>query len=483
MCILDLESLNSALEQIEESLQSAVQIEDSKVVIRIVGEFSSGKSRLLTEWLGEVLPAALRPISSQDRQTLLPLEVCFGPRPTLTLRSAFGDRTYAELARFPGREEVAALLAKNRLRERDAVLRLEVPENNLLFGDDPGKRYFLVDTPGWNSDDEDRSEEYTKPSIDQPILLYVASADHLESQASLNHLIEIADELDSMASAFDAREVIIYVTKSNRDERKAERFESFRAHLRRVFEDELFDLQVGTPIPIEFGRPDRQSIEDTAEIEQMRTHLWNKIQEVLQNSPYSRPSEPKIGDGIRDALARLSMLVDLSRQTLDVVASTSDVFPGENATRLKYADPVRREARLRAALNKSVPSLEPLIALGMEEWTEDTASAWMWRLMLQPSVRQIITAKDKVSKTLKSKIAAIAKADLSENRMDFNDEVKRELELPLQELESVIGNLEVLFTPALRAAIADPEVTELHLFATTIAVVTGISFVSATHAQ
>lgn len=58
---------------------------DGVLTVRVIGEFSAGKTRFLCELLGSCIPIQLQPISSLERQTKLPLEITYGPAAELQL--------------------------------------------------------------------------------------------------------------------------------------------------------------------------------------------------------------------------------------------------------------------------------------------------------------------------------------------------------------------------------------------------------------
>lgn len=134
---------------------------DGLLTVRVIGEFSAGKTRFLRELLGPCIPDALLPISSLERQTRLPLEITYGPEPELQLIERPHDARPAQpLARFDRFPQRAELASHDPARHR---LRLAVPETRLILRDGDGysqeaRRLALVDMPGWNSGDDDLAE-------------------------------------------------------------------------------------------------------------------------------------------------------------------------------------------------------------------------------------------------------------------------------------------------------------------------------------
>ena len=65
--------------------QVTPKIEDGVLTIRVVGEFSAGKTRVIREILKDKIPEPFLPISSQEAQTKLQLEISYGEQDQLFL--------------------------------------------------------------------------------------------------------------------------------------------------------------------------------------------------------------------------------------------------------------------------------------------------------------------------------------------------------------------------------------------------------------
>jgi len=76
-------ALDQSLQAFLESIQPPLS--DGVLTARIIGEFSAGKTRLLRELLVPLIPPALFPLSSLERQTRLRLEITHGETPRLSL--------------------------------------------------------------------------------------------------------------------------------------------------------------------------------------------------------------------------------------------------------------------------------------------------------------------------------------------------------------------------------------------------------------
>ena len=186
-------------ELVKQAIQSfndkmAEKIVDEMAVVHIIGAFSAGKSRLVRELLrSHHAVHTLLPISSQERQSALPLEITYGTVPRL-LRMGEND-DMAVLSTFPVRDE-------QRLFDASKYhLRLELPEPALLLGDvmlcsaEEGiKRLVVKDMPGWNSGDSFVAENALANGLvgaDNISLVYVVRANGVDSQDDLSRLYAI----------------------------------------------------------------------------------------------------------------------------------------------------------------------------------------------------------------------------------------------------------------------------------------------------
>ncbi len=197
------QTVEKALQAFADQMERTTTLSDGVLTARVIGEFSAGKTRLLRELLGELIPPALFPVSSLERQTRLQLEITHGEVPVLTLIAREQDYTPAVtlkiLTDFPERD---ALTAYNPLLHR---LRLTLPEPRLIlpsgdgFSDDASpKRLFLIDTPGWNSGDDVLAESDATQIMaghHNLALVYVTNVTRLQSEINAARLLEFLDAL------------------------------------------------------------------------------------------------------------------------------------------------------------------------------------------------------------------------------------------------------------------------------------------------
>lgn len=172
------------------------ELKDGVLTVRVVGEFSAGKTRLIRELLSDKIPKRLQPISSQEAQTRLQLEISYGVDAELLLIKRPEDVDHAEiilnLDSFPTREDIFEY-DPNTYR-----LRLLLDEKRLILTEGDGyseghepKKLFLIDTPGWNSGEDDLAEQdASKYFIGEHNLgiIYICHANRLDSEINKKRL-------------------------------------------------------------------------------------------------------------------------------------------------------------------------------------------------------------------------------------------------------------------------------------------------------
>lgn len=190
--------VHDSLHFFAEHMESGTALSDGVLTARVIGEFSAGKTRLLRELFSSMLPEELFPISSLERQTRLQLEITFGDVPNLTLIERAQDYQQAvelrSLPKFLERDELGEF---DPLRHR---LRLALPDNRLILpagdgfsADKNPKRLFLIDTPGWNSGDDELAESEAAKIMagyHNLSLVYVTHAGRLDGALNSERLKE-----------------------------------------------------------------------------------------------------------------------------------------------------------------------------------------------------------------------------------------------------------------------------------------------------
>jgi len=209
------------------SCESSMQ--DGALTARVVGEFSAGKTRLLRELLGDDVPEALAPISSKEVQTRLPLELTYGPAPSLTVVEREFDwqqaSEVARLDRFPTRAELEAHQPdRHRLRLCLPLKQFVLHGSDGLREDDGlPQRLFLIDMPGWNSGEDAIAEEEAQVTLNAEVcltLVYVSASTRLDSDGNRRRLREFLGAL-AEADFIDCPRLIFVVTYCTAAEEKA----------------------------------------------------------------------------------------------------------------------------------------------------------------------------------------------------------------------------------------------------------------------
>ncbi|WP_068979520.1 MULTISPECIES: P-loop NTPase family protein [Aeromonas] len=362
------------------------RIEDGFLTARVIGEFSAGKTRLLTTLFGDGIEPSLHPVSSLEPQTRLQLEICYSNTPSLTLIEREDDVKPAvileKLQVFPNRNET---LKYDPFRHR---LRLEVCERRLIlesgdrFSDDTQpKRLFLIDTPGWNSGDDDLAESTPTELMTgyhNLALIYVVSAMRLDSAGNAERLhafIEMLGDVDFL----DRYKIMLVITHCPATEAEAM---CARANDRLIqmwqsagyAADEL-ELDV---LCIDFA-----SLSDTA-IQAFRQQFWHCLrrpldadttQAVESAHPWAMsvqhwPQEWQLPSRLHQSMQALINM----RQLLGLACKDGDFMPGMNQHRMFGLDAaaMRRKAqdrwRQQLALThgQSIPSFKAVAELPAE---------------------------------------------------------------------------------------------------------------------
>ncbi|HIW00463.1 MAG TPA: hypothetical protein H9894_04665 [Candidatus Desulfovibrio intestinipullorum] len=225
------ETVRDTVESLGKEFSRTPELGDAGMAIRIIGEYSAGKTRLVRELLGNLAPAALLPISSQEVQTRLPLEVTYGETPSLQLVRRVYDTEEAQVLReldvFPQRQDVASEdPGEIRLRLAVPEPRLTLAEGDGLYEDDTQpKRLFLIDMPGWNSEDDTSGADGLELSEDWENLaiVYVSHVTRLDSALNLRQFKHFLHALldGELLRARDRLPLFFLITACPAEERAA----------------------------------------------------------------------------------------------------------------------------------------------------------------------------------------------------------------------------------------------------------------------
>lgn len=340
-----------------ECMNAPVVLPDSVLTVRIIGEFSAGKTRFLRELLAPCIPDALLPISSLERQTRLPLEITYGPQAELLLVERPQDTRAGEergrYAHFPHRAELSAF---DPMRYR---LRLAIPEPRLILrkGDGYGegaKRLALIDMPGWNSGDDELAESDANTLMTGHLNLalgYVCQASRLDGERNQDRLAAFLEALAAATFIGDRYSLLFIITQCPPEDRT--RLEALARG--RVLEawsalgedPETLDLLV---LGAEF------SSMAPSELQRFRHSCWQHLLAPLQDDEdqTQHPWLPALQGwsdewAIRPRLLRTQQVLEKAGEMLARVRKDGDFLAGMNMYRLIGMGSEERYAKLQAA--------------------------------------------------------------------------------------------------------------------------------------
>lgn len=341
------------------------RISDGFLTARVIGEFSAGKTRLLTTLFGEGIAQPLRPVSSLERQTRLQLEICYGSTQSLSLIERNSDFASAvslmSLPAFPERE---ALDAYDPFSHR---LRLEVPEPRLILESGDGyseektpKRLFLIDTPGWNSGDDALAESAPTEQMagyHNLALIYVTSAVRLDSVGNAERLRAFVDVLGE-ADFFNRPKVMLVITYCPETEAGTMHTRA-RERLLQMWQSAGYAPQ---ELDLDVLCVDFATLSNSA-TEAFRQRFWECLRAPLGTAKSAGPVHPwaislqhwpedwQMAARLRQSVQAL----DNMRQLLGRACEDEDFMPGMNKSRMLGLDAaaMRRKAqdRWRQQLN------------------------------------------------------------------------------------------------------------------------------------
>lgn len=371
--------LHGALASFARHMSARTALKDGVLTARVVGEFSAGKTRLLRELFSSVLPTALFPVSSLERQTRLQLEITHGDAPQLTLIERAADYDDASECRvwseFPER---AALEAFDPMRHR---LRLALPEPRLILAsgdgysdDDSAKRLFLIDTPGWNSGDDALAESDASTLMagyHNLSLVYVTQATRLDGAINAQRLAEFLAAFED-ADFLERHSLVFVVTHCSAEEAEAMQVRAQKLVLTQWAalgrdRDEL----VLTVLCVDFG-----GLSETRR-HAFRDAFWRALLAPLderakrKNLPTDahQPADlwaRAVRQGVSEwdvpaALHQTQTLIDTARKLLATVLKNGEFIAGMNHYRLIGLDRQAAQIRLRQAWWRQVGCASALL--------------------------------------------------------------------------------------------------------------------------
>lgn len=336
-------------------MSAPVAPRDSVLTVRVIGEFSAGKTRFLRELLGSCIPVELLPISSLERQTRLPLEITYAPEAELQLVERPHDGApgipMARYEHFPQRAELSSF---DPMRHR---LRLAVPETRLILrqGDgygDGARRLALIDMPGWNSGDDELAESDANTLLTghwNLALGYVCQASRLDGEWNQDRLIEFLKALAEADFIGDRCSLLFIITQCPAGE--SSRLETLaRGRVLEAWSElgedpEALDLLV---LGADFSNM------SLPELQRFRNNCWHHLRAPLQDEQEPQhPWMPAIQAWsnewvIRPRLQRTQQLLEQAGLMLYKSRKGDGFLSGMNMYRLIGMGDAERYAKLRA---------------------------------------------------------------------------------------------------------------------------------------
>jgi hypothetical protein len=329
---------------------------DSVLTVRVIGEFSAGKTRFLRELLGPCIPVALLPISSLERQTRLPLEITYGPEAELLLVERPHDaKPGVPLTRYEHFPHRAELSAFDPMRHR---LRLAVPEPRLILrqGDGYGegaRRLALIDMPGWNSGDDALAESDAGALLTghwNLALAYVCQASRLDGEWNQERLTEFLQAMADADFIGDRCSLLFVITQCPAEDQA--RLEALaRGRVQEAWagldqDCEQLDLLV---LAADF------STMPLSELQRFRQGCWRHLLAPLRDEQEPQhswlPAMQAWRDewAIRPRLQRTQQVLEQAGMMLYKARKGDEFLVGMNMYRLIGMDDAERHAKLQAA--------------------------------------------------------------------------------------------------------------------------------------
>lgn len=309
------EKVNAAAQKLAKNLEHGASYRETDLAVRVVGEFSAGKTRFIKELFGPLIPEKLEPVSSLEAQTLLPLEISFGEKPRLELIRRNNDWDKAEalstLDEFPERKKLSF--------KPDLRLRLFLPEEKLILKEGDGysegnepRLLRIIDYPGWNSEDDEKGLNSLGLSEDWRNLglVYICAATRVENRANQKNLRLFLEAMESgfLDQSSSKTPLFFIVTYADRQE-----CASTVEKLRKLAEDILKDRVEDFPLlilPIDFGNCEESGLRA------MREAFWAHL--AKNGVPAGRPDAIENIEGLDQVLPYVRQCVQWLDQLADI---------------------------------------------------------------------------------------------------------------------------------------------------------------------
>ena len=307
--VFTLDELTHLIEQrVSEATPSAPQVTASDVGVRVVGAFSAGKSRLISAMLAPFVERDFHPVSSEDRQTALPLKVTYGDEVSLEACDAQGA-SLKSLKHFPDRSELEGHPTWSSLCLKAPIPHLLTQDQRFnLAGTSEASAQgtealcvSLIDTPGWNSG-ELAADQVEVATQEAPAVIFVTTSRLLDGRKEREEVLELLERLtDTIADRYlnvETVNVFFVVTRSGAHPTQAERGRSTAERAREFYQwvqDEFSSVSLcyHTPYLIDFEEMPHEEVKAQCE------DLWRQLAKAFSGGQLElKAPEPPSADEV-----------------------------------------------------------------------------------------------------------------------------------------------------------------------------------------
>lgn len=460
-----------ALQQFMQSfaghMQSNTQLADGFLTARVVGEFSAGKTRLLRELIGEMIPEPLFPISSLERQTRLQLEITYSVVPELALIKREFDYSpcvpVKSLDHFPARHELSEIDPwQYRLRLSINEPRLILQNGDGYSDDKSPKRLFLIDTPGWNSGDDELAEQNAASILTgfhNLALVYVSQAARLDGATNAEHLRDFMSVLAD-AEFLEQSKLLLVITSCPPEE--AEHLQKrARSLVHKIWAElgrEVDELELDI-LPIDFQKA------TAAELQRFRDHFWNCLLAPLAQPARQAPHDPWTAYlsrwptdwDIRPHLGKAARLLEQAETLLNKACNNGEFVVGMNMYRLMGLGKVALCDKVMTTWLRQLESDRSTLS----EWNitslpEDHPLQDWWRGYWKAELEKVI---EPIHVFFKTAVQAISQ--LNPETEDLQQYLHSELAKPYQQALSALNSTFVRLVHMVKALCAETATEKL----------------------
>ncbi|POZ50740.1 hypothetical protein [Methylovulum psychrotolerans] len=431
--------INKAIQSFNDKMTE--KIVDEIAVVHIIGAFSAGKSRLVRELLRPHKTAhALLPISSQERQTALPLEITYAESPRLLRIDS--DKNETLLSAFPVREE------QQRFDANSHYLRLELPEPALLMGnvclcsaEEGIKRVILKDMPGWNSGDSFVAENPLANGLvgaDNISLVYVVRANGVDSQDDLCRLQAIFEAIETDDAFFyNDFHLVVVVTRCDNNNEHTAITQRITERLQQLAEQVgIEDTLHLTVLCVEFGKE-----QDALNHERFINDFWQTvfapIAQEIQDAPATdwatRLQHWQADWLIQTKLSQSLRLIKDTKHFVEQFKKQDQFVANMNNTRLLGLSEQERRAKVHGAWLKQVGQWQSSIQ--QLQLSADHPLAVWWQSYWLTQLHTLIDPVDSLVLTMEAAIQQLP-IDAPDLARYFHDRIESSYLQAVEALQS-----------------------------------------------